>query len=205
MSGAAFQERATPTARAHRAKVMLAAMIQGAGTSCKARIRDISRTGALVETNAAVQVGDALRIVRGAERADATVVWRRQSWLGLSFAGEIDVPAWTGFQVPARLDAGSLPDPARHSPIEEDRSPPPENLLIQRVSEELAYVQRIIDSIGEELVGSPMIVQRYAGTLQGFDRASQLLAHLGRVLAADDRVEAATQISLECLRNRLLR
>jgi hypothetical protein len=63
----------------------------------------------------------------------------------------------------------------------------------------------MLDSMGEELVGEPIIVAHHGRTLQNIDLARQILAHLSNVLIADDPAGAVERIGMEDLRARLKR
>ena len=49
------------------------------------------------------------------------------------------------------------------------------------------------------------LLHKHMRELQSLDRVNQLLAHIGRVISAQDRRQAAAAITLEDLRARLLR
>ena len=74
-----------------------------------------------------------------------------------------------------------------------------------RIAAELAYIQRLLEAIGSELINDPIMVQRHAIVLQNFDLASQVLGHLANILTADDLSAAIEGIGMEELRTRLLR
>jgi hypothetical protein len=180
---------------------MLAGTVRAGGRALNVRILDFSAMGALLETNTPPEEGSRVTLVRGEEHIDAKVVWTRQTCFGVRFSEFCDVAAWTGSRIADLSGKSDAPFTARPTRDGDDL----QNIVVGRVGEELAFVSRLIETIGNELVGSPLIVQRYATTLQGVDLASQLLGHLARVLMAEDRPGAAGRISLECLRNRLLR
>lgn len=185
----------------HRSRVMLAATLLVRGLACNVRIRNISETGALLEGDVLPEVGTDLLLQRGSHEIGGTVKWVREGRCGVRFTGLIVVSEWAGVQAAARTDMplppSLLPQPA---PAGDDKA-----RLRQRVGEEIAYVQRLIDSIGDELVANPVFVNRYQRSFQNFDLASQILGHLSRVLMADDQVAAAEQIGMSELKKRLLR
>ena len=47
--------------------------------------------------------------------------------------------------------------------------PPSENILEQRIAEEIEYARRVLDSIGNTLVSDPILVARHQQCLQNFD------------------------------------
>ncbi len=89
--------------------------------------------------------------------------------------------------------------------------PPPanpgqsEDLLDQRVAEELELVIRHLEQLGDILVGDPILLRRHAQTLQSLDLMQQVLGHLGRVVGARDKALAVERITLTELKARLKR
>lgn len=59
------------------------------------RLRDLSRTGALVEATNAPPVGSTVRLVRGSTTVEARVAWTDSTWFGVEFTE----PLKTGFLV----------------------------------------------------------------------------------------------------------
>lgn len=205
--------------RTPRKNLMLAASIEATGSRAPVRIRNLSETGAMLDGTALPDTGAALVLLRADIRVAATVVWREAGRCGIRFdniVASVDewitgkrVATFHGHQGQARVDAiqsavrtgaALAPEPAA---ITGKALRPGE--LEQRVSEEIIYVQRLIDALGEELVEDPVMLQRHSRVLQNLDRASQVLAHLGTVLAATDRAAAAQEVSMQDLRERLLR
>lgn len=89
--------------------------------------------------------------------------------------------------------------------------PPPPNpgrsddVLDQRVAEELELVIRQLERLGDVLVADPILVHRHALQLQSLDLIQQTLGHLGRVVGARDRELAVDRITLVELKARLKR
>lgn len=205
----------------HRSNVMLAATIQVRGLSADVRIRNMSETGALIEGSAVPQVGTTLTLCRNQLAMGAQVVWSRDGRCGLQFDQAIVVADWVSQasrpgagmsagqqridRIQAEIRAGQAPPPEPAVPIGVGAGDELERALPQRLAEEIAYVQRLIESIGDALIGEPLIVHRHAGALQKFDAADQILGHLASILKAADPVGAAERVGMEELRARLLR
>jgi len=205
--------------RMPRKNLMLAATIESAGTRAPVRIRNLSETGAMLDGAALPDAGAGLTLLRADIQVAAMVVWREAGRCGIRFdnvAASVDewvtgkrAATFNGQRGQARVDAiqtavrsgailPSEPVPATGTALRPGE-------LEQRVSEEIVYVQRLIDALGEDLVEDPVMLQRHSSVLQNLDRASQVLAHLGTVLAAPDRAAAAQAITMQDLRERLLR
>lgn len=68
-----------------RSRVFLSAEIDaGKGPVC-VRIRDISRTGALLESDFAPEGGATVRMTCGSTVADGRVAWSDRGWFGVEF------------------------------------------------------------------------------------------------------------------------
>ena len=89
--------KATPMRVAKRSpprpRVYLVAWLCGSGRCEQVRIRDLSRSGALVEAAAAPLVGSSIQLVRGTTTMEARVAWVDSSWFGVEFTQ----PLATGF------------------------------------------------------------------------------------------------------------
>ena len=75
---------------AKRARVLLAAKLHTPAGIYEARLRDLSRHGALIESPAIVKAGMAVTFERGASRVPATVAWASGIRIGLAFDQPID-------------------------------------------------------------------------------------------------------------------
>ena len=86
-----FQNASADSKRsAKRARVLLAAKLQTPYGEVDARLRDLSRKGALVECVQVPPVGTEVVFVRGATVVPARVVWAAGTRLGLEFHYMID-------------------------------------------------------------------------------------------------------------------
>lgn len=75
--------------RAPRLRVLLAAALDTEAGERAARIRNLSRTGALIEAEAALAVGERVTLRRGKTVAPADVVWAAGGRYGLHFVEPI--------------------------------------------------------------------------------------------------------------------
>ncbi len=180
------------------------------------RIRNVSETGALIEGSGLPEAGEAVLLSRGETEIDAVIAWASGSRRGVHFSRPVAVDIWRAgkpataptpasqgrvdlIQAAARAgqNAASLP------------APPPEDRWIgqldARMAEEIAFVQRLVETLGDELVADPAVVHRHTQALQNIDVASQILGYLSRVLGASDRADAVRGIGMEDLRARLTR
>lgn len=87
--------------------------------------------------------------------------------------------------------------------------PPPlalsSELLDRRIAEEIDYAKRLLEAMGDQLVGDALVLARHGTTLQGFDKLAQTLGHLATVVGAADRAAAVDRIGAADLRGRIQR
>ena len=76
--------------QARRARVLLAARLQTPAGEVDARLRDLSRKGALVECHTMPPVGTEVVFTRGSITVPARVAWVGANRIGLEFAYMID-------------------------------------------------------------------------------------------------------------------
>jgi len=197
---------------------MLSATLATERGELAVRVRNLSESGALVEGASLPCVQTNVRLFRNNLSVDGAVVWCSSGRAGLHFTNLIDIERWvrSGMSAPttsvdqARVD--QIQAAARAGlPVPSDRSLPTatKDMLVaampSRIAEEIAYVRRLIDSIGDEFAGDPAIVCRHAAELQKFDLATQILGHLGTLVLAEDQVAVAEKIGQQELKARLLR
>jgi hypothetical protein len=207
-----------------RSRVMLAAAIVSHGFSVEARIRNLSRSGALIEGEVVPEAGTTVEVLRNDHSARAEVVWAKPGRCGVKFESPIVIEDWVGSlrlvssspgpssprpsapRPPAFTDADSRPAAALPAWLSaETPAPDLEARLPARVGEEIAYVQRLIDSVGRDLSSTPLVGRQHAGSVATCRSASALLGELARVLLAEDRVRAAGRVAAPELKARLLR
>lgn len=93
------------------------------------------------------------------------------------------------------------------------RDPPPlppalvptDDPLKLRLAEELEYVCRMIEAMGDTLSADPMVVRRHMTSLQTVDIAGQILGHVANVVRSSDPAGAVERIGMCDLKGRLRR
>jgi hypothetical protein len=206
-----------------RTNLLLSATAEAGGIVIPVRIRNLSETGAMLEGNGLPDAGLPLVIRRGDLQISAVVAWAAGSRRGVRFDGPTPVSEWTGgkpkpldctglrdqrrvdaIQADTRLGSPS-PTPAEPGPAEAAAQPATFEQLDARLAGELAYVQRLLESLGDALISEPIVVQRHARVLQSIDLSSQILAHVASILVAEDRGAVIQRIGMDDLRARLMR
>ena len=215
-AGGSLEDRAAP-----RTNLLLAATAEVGGRSLPVRIRNLSETGAMLEGAGLPEAGMALVLIRGDLQVAATVAWAAGSRRGIRFAGPTPVNEWTGGK-PRAIDCTGLRDQrrvdaiqaeARASPISGRALRAPEGPATQpvvadldsRLADELGYVQRLLEGLGDELIADLLLIQRHGKSLQSLDLVGQILGHISAILRSDDRAAVVEDIGMEDLRARLKR
>jgi hypothetical protein len=93
------------------------------------------------------------------------------------------------------------------------RDPPPrpkaltptEDVLRQRLAEELDYARRMLDLMGDELSADAAVLVRHGVSLQTVDIAGQILGHIASVIRSSDPDGAVDLIGMTELKGRLQR
>jgi hypothetical protein len=211
------EDRAAP-----RTNLLLAATAEVGGRSLQVRIRNLSETGAMLEGAGLPEAGMPLVLMRGELQVSATVAWAAGARRGVRFAGPTPVNEWTGGK-PKAIDCTGLRDQRRVDAIQAEaraeapagralRLPEPPPLppavspdLDKRLADELGYVQRLLEGLGDELIADLLLIQRHGRSLQSLDLVGQILGHVSAILRADDKAGVVEQIGMEDLRARLKR
>ncbi|TXC63720.1 PilZ domain-containing protein [Sphingosinicella ginsenosidimutans] len=209
-------EEGSEQRRGHRSNLFLAAVIEFGGTESPIRIRDLSFAGARLEGPAFPPIGSRLVLRRQDMKIEAVVRWIAGSRCGVAFDGQISVPDWVAGKASGQSGFGQAEVDRLQGIVRSEGAcvdppePPPSPSFVragldERLAQELAYVQRMLEAVSAELVRDAGIVARHGRALQGFDLADQILGHIAAVIKAEDREAAIRAIGMEELRARLLR
>jgi hypothetical protein len=151
-----------------RANVFLAAVLQDRGSSTAVRIRNLSRSGALVEGPSLPPLGARVRLVRGHLQAAGDLAWSNPGQAGINFERLIDVEAWVkrpGHASQQRVDdiVTALRNPGRGSFDLQDSEDPPSianiSESLERLCERLSAKPNMSLEFGEELLKLDSIAQ----------------------------------------------
>ena len=82
---------------------------------------------------------------------------------------------------------------------------PTDDVLKLRLAEELDYVRRIIENMGDTLSSDPNLVMRHMVSLQSIDIVGQILGHVANVVRSSDPEGAVDRIGMCELKGRLKR
>lgn len=195
----------------NRANTFLSAVLIARDVQIPVTVRNLSPTGALLQARTVLQVEEAVTLARGSLRAHATLVWREGRFGGLKFDAPINIALWIpGAKYEAQLTAdrmvaetrGEASVPVRMATT---RSPEVIDNLPSRIAEELAFVSRNLELLGNVLSDDATVVARHPSQLQELDLAIQALGHLTRLLDSNEPSEVLKAIGMNDLRRRLER
>lgn len=201
---------ARSTVRTH---LFLTATIRFGRVSAAIRLRDLSVSGARVEGAALPAIGTTAHISRGSLQMIGTIVWREGKACGIRFDDPLPIEEWLPTQIAhdqmaidEMVDNVRSGRPRSATPPPTSRSKEPvRDLLPQRLAEELAYVCRLLEHLGDDLCADPLLVMRHADKLQNLDLSAQILGHVAALLVTDRPDQAIKSIGMTSLRNRLQR
>lgn len=111
-------------------------------------------------------------------------------------------------QAEFRAEQSSLsarPSIRREAPPLDPAQVPTDDVLRQRLAEELDYARRLLDQMGDQLTSDNQVVMRHSVALQSIDIVGQMLGHIAAVTRSAAPERAADRIGMSELRARLTR
>lgn len=111
--------------------------------------------------------------------------------------------------IQAEYRAGAAPN--RPSILRRDAPPTPaaliptDDMLMQRLAEELEYARRMLELMGDTLSNDPLVVAKHMVSLQTVDIVGQMLGHIANVVRSSDPPGAVDRIGMCDLKARLVR
>lgn len=176
--------RAADARGADRASIYLAASLYCDGSPSPVKIRNISATGALLESGVVPSVGALVQLVRGRLIVHGLVIWSAEDRWGLKFSGSVDVQEWRASpsnieqqrvdEVVRLVRAGAVPFPA--PPPAHSRNPDEAADPAAQRSADLRRVSDLLEDLADALAGDAEVVARHGPVLQNLDIAMQVLA-----------------------------
>ena len=176
-----LQSQTAENARtAARTSIYLAATLYCDGWSSPVKIRNISKSGALLEGAIVGNTGELVQLVRGELIADGLVAWSGEGRCGIKFCGIVDVTRWRTSpsnaeqqrvdEVVRLVKAGAVPLPV--SPLADVSGTVDDRC---RITADIRRAADLLLNLSEELASDFEVVSRHGRSLQGFDIALQLL------------------------------
>ena len=192
-----------PEARvAVRVNLFMAATLYASGVTTEVKIRNLSATGAQIETSLLADIGTAITLTRGHLTMPGHVTWCTERRCGLHFSAPISVQDWMANpvnreqqrvdHVVALVKAGAVPlaEPAHRVAG-----------AVCGVAEDLMRVSHLLERLGDALVGDPAIVAQHGTALQNLDIAMQTLTVLAETMQKGPPADAKSIARLDELRS----
>lgn len=185
------QKRSDP-----RRNIFVAAVLCHDGTSTPVRVRNMSRSGALVECAAPPAVQSGVRLCRGSLSVRGSVVWLRGERAGIRFDSDVDVAAWLpkGNRPEGQAQVDAIVDAYRSQGADglyQYSSPAPAASNLEVVVQ-LLQIRDSLNRAADELAGNSAITAEHAAPLQAIDLNAHRLDKLAGILAAGGQIPPST-------------
>lgn len=157
-----------------RSNIFVMATMYAGGNSTPVRVRNMSRTGALVEAPALPPVGTPIRLNRGSLTVSGDIMWNSDGRAGLRFADAVTVTDWIplGKRGSGQQLIDEIVHRARLSGKAEAASATVE------IADEMVQLLRMLERVTEELAFDPAVLTQHGPALQMIDDVVQGLSRL---------------------------
>jgi hypothetical protein len=173
-----------PDSRRHpRVDTSFSAALHVATEHTTARVRNLSLSGAMLESSLAPATGDPVHLVRGDLCAEGTIIWCSDGRCGVEFIAEIALDDWLAppsNAEQARIDeivaaikaGGAAPQAAGAGAPTRARGQSPSTL-----ADDLQMVCALLVALKADLSGSALTVTRHGSEMQYLDQAMEMLSN----------------------------
>lgn len=176
--------------RQPRSSMFLTAVILVGREQSPVKVRNMSPSGAMVETTVDASPGTNVKLVRGRLVAEGSIVWTSGNRHGVKFDVEVSVQEWLAGPAKAEQnridDIVSLIKAGRVVP-QVDGAEPPISAEGRQSNEQSAIdleaVVNLIQDLEEDLASSPETLMRHQVKLQNLDIAMQMLRAVAEQLS----------------------
>ena len=176
-----------------RSNMFVAAVLCCGQNSVPARIRNMSRGGALIEAAAIPAEGSPVRLTRGSLSADGKVAWRHGNRAGIRFEAEIAASDWlpgnrpSGQQrVDAIIHACRTGTAAGHDDLLAGSS------VADETRGKLLEYSEALHIAAAELAADLAVAAGHPGALQAIDVTAHKLEELAARLTGQDQIPPST-------------
>ena len=182
---------AQPESRAEtRSNIFVIATLYSSAASTPVRIRNMSRSGALVEGGALPADGTEVRLSRGSLDVSGKVVWCSGGRAGIRFGSTVMVADWLprGNRNLQQQYVDEIVYNAKLTTVESAPppcpKPAPATIGAAEIADELRRLANSLNAVGEELSSDPDVAARFLTRLQIIDIVAQSLARLAASVSA---------------------
>lgn len=196
-----------------RLNLYLSAILERGKSTDAVTVRNLSTTGALLESRHFSEGGAQAALVRGSLRAEGKLIWAEGPRRGIHFDRAIDLNDWLAGTGSRRQTSVDRKVAAAKTEIVETlakvgdgaKFSVPHDKLVRHIAEELSFVARKLDLLGSHLVDEPVVIARHSDKLQQLDISSQILVKLSLLLLSEEPSALMAEDGMEDLRRRLTR
>ena len=209
MSGQDRTDMGVESRQQQRSSLFLAAVLRSETGQVRARVRNMSLHGAMVEAPICPPKGTKVQLIRGRLIAHGEVIWAESGQCGLRFASAVSVREWLAApskveqdrvdEIVSLVKAGAIP--AEFGGARLSGAEPGDN---EGAVSEIEHVVALLLDLEDDLAASNETLQRHAAKLQNLDIAVQMLRaitsqlngapHVGATLA-DLRIVCAEALA----------
>ncbi len=163
--------------------MFVTAVLHSEGKCLPARIRNLSASGAHIESSGLPPPGTPVRLCRGSLHVAGKLVWVRGGKAGLTFVSEINVAEWLPDSVrrhQARVDEmvhqvrTAVASPAVSAASAPLATPP---------VTELSKLASLIESVAEALAADSHVIKEHSWKLQQLETAIQSIRRLSATIS----------------------
>ena len=180
-----------------RTNLYLGAVLRGPAFSVPVTVRNLSSTGALLETASAPEEGTLVQLTRAQLSVSAVVVWTTDGRCGLRFRGRVIVKEWlppNANREQARVDATI--QGLKNGGIEPQPNDLPVAVPDRRIlARDLRAVVALLQSLENVLSDDENLLLRFPTELQSLDVAVQMLDEISGVLAGELSISSADKLA----------
>ncbi|MEO7541516.1 MAG: PilZ domain-containing protein [Sphingomicrobium sp.] len=168
-----------------RVNLFMAATLHAAATETGVKIRDLSASGARIESPVIPAVGSPIMLSRGSLSVRGRVAWRNGQRCGIQFAATISVRAWMANPVNREQERIDSVVTAIKAGVEPPMTATTAGAATaEGLPQDLARVTLLLEKLGDALTDDPAVIARHGVALQNLDIAMQILAALGETMDA---------------------
>lgn len=200
-------QRAENARRQPRSSMCLTAVMHAGREQSPVKVRNMSPNGAMVETTLTAPAGTKVKLVRGRQVAEGTIVWTSKNRHGVKIDVEVSVKDWLAGPAKAEQDRVddivSLIKAGRVMP-QVDGTEPAINTEARQSNEQsatdLKAVVNLIQDLEDDFASSPETLMRHEVKLQNLDIAMQMLRAIAQQLSFGPRDRPFSGADLDNLR-----
>lgn len=199
-------QRAVEARRLARSSIFVSAVMIVGHDQAPVKIRNMSVSGAMVESTLTAPPGAKVQLLRGRLLAEGTIVWVSKNRLGLKLDAETSVKDWLAS--PAKAEQGRVDDivsliKAGRALPQSEKDPSVKFEFRQPNAQcisDLEAIVNLIQELEDDLASSVETMTRHEVKLQNLDIAMQMLRSIAQQLKWGSGGQPSPDASLDNLR-----